>query len=203
MLETWCVAISPIPSTPEQFGEPSFRVYSGGDDSKLRFRTCNWNDGTLAESLPALESRGHDAGVTAILPLFRQEDGNEIVVTGSYDENIRLFSVPPFGKPRSLAESVLGGGVWRLNLVDLDTTPSQAYKWRARILASCMHAGTRVLELSKGADDEYQFRVLGRFEEHKSMNYGSDFQPGWKDKLSVVSTSFYDKLLCLWEFEMA
>lgn len=205
MLETWCVAISPVPATPEQCGdESSFRVYSGGDDSKLRFRSCNWNwdDGTLAESLPALESRGHDAGVTAILPLLRQEDGHELVVTGSYDEHIRLFSVPPFGKPRSLTESVLGGGVWRLNLVDLDTNPSQNYNWRARILASCMHAGTRVVELLKTADDEYQFRVLGRFEEHKSMNYGSDFQPGWKDKLSIVSTSFYDKLLCLWEFDL-
>ena len=33
-------------------------------------------------------SRGHNAGVTAILPL----PGTELVVTGSYDEHIRLFS---------------------------------------------------------------------------------------------------------------
>jgi diphthamide biosynthesis protein 7 len=48
-------------------------------------------------------------------------------------------------------------------------------------------------------DGEYRFNVLSRFEEHKSMNYGSDFQPGVEDKLQVVSTSFYDKLLCVWE----
>jgi diphthamide biosynthesis protein 7 len=197
-LETWCVAISHMPAAPTQ----SFRVYSGGDDSILRFRTCNWNDGDLTESLPALQSRGHDAGVTAILPLFEEEAGNELVVTGSYDEHIRLFLVPPFGRPKNLIEGKLGGGVWRLKLIDLDTTPGHEYGWRARILASCMHAGTRVVELLKTADGEYRLQVLGRFEEHKSMNYGSDFQPGWRDKLAVVSTSFYDKLLCLWEFDM-
>jgi diphthamide biosynthesis protein 7 len=209
MLETWCVAISPSvpvtaqPEEGQETGEMAFRVYSGGDDSTLRLRTCTWSEGNITESLPAVESRGHDAGVTAILPLLKQEDGNELIVTGSYDEHIRLFSVPPFGKPKSLAELRLNGGVWRLKLINLDTAPSQGYIWRARILASCMHAGARVVELLKTVDGDYGFAVLGRFEEHKSMNYGSDFQPGWKDKLSVVSTSFYDKLLCLWEFELA
>ncbi len=209
MLETWCVSISPVLPAPGQSdqakgtGDMSFRVYSGGDDSKLRLRTCNWIDWSLAESLPALESRGHDAGVTAILPLLGQDDGHELVVTGSYDEHIRLFAVPPFGKPKNLAEKCLGGGVWRLKLIDMDTSPNRGYNWRARILASCMHAGARVVELAETVDGQHQFRVLGRFEEHKSMNYGSDFQPGWKDKLSVVSTSFYDKLLCLWELDMA
>jgi diphthamide biosynthesis protein 7 len=207
-LEAWCTVISPIPAAPTGADETqeieglSFRVYSGGDDSMLRSRICNWNEGSLAESLPALESRGHDAGVTAILPLFAQ-DGHDLVVTGSYDEHIRLFLVPPFGRPKSLAEGMLGGGVWRLNLIDLDTNYNQSYSWRARILASCMHAGTRVVELLKTMTGEYLFKVLGRFEEHKSMNYGSDIQPGWKNRLSVVSTSFYDKLLCLWELEIA
>ncbi|KAK3301481.1 uncharacterized protein B0H64DRAFT_414921 [Chaetomium fimeti] len=208
-LEAWCAVISSVPTAliradeTKETKELSFRVYSGGDDSMLRSRTCNWNEGSLAQSLPALESRGHDAGVTAILPLFAQEDNHELVVTGSYDEYIRLFLVPPFGRPKNLAEGMLGGGVWRLNLIDLDTNSCPSYSWRARILASCMHAGSRVVELLRTAAGEYRFKVLGRFEEHKSMNYGSDFQPGWKNRLSVVSTSFYDKLLCLWEFDMA
>jgi diphthamide biosynthesis protein 7 len=207
-LETWCVAISPVPTASEQStgqqtaGESTFRVYSGGDDSALRYKTCTWNDGDLTESLSAVESRSHDAGVTTILPLFAQEDGRELVVTGSYDEHIRLFAVPAFGRPKKLAESGLGGGVWRLKLVDVDRKPNQSYTWRARILASCMHAGARVVELLRTAGDAYQFRVLGRFEEHKSMNYGSDFQTVREDTLHVVSTSFYDKLLCMWELEM-
>ncbi|AEO67751.1 uncharacterized protein THITE_2116755 [Thermothielavioides terrestris NRRL 8126] len=207
-LETWCVAISPVLVASEPLNERQeacrspFRVYSGGDDSMLRFKTCSWNEGAMVESVSGLASRGHDAGVTAILPLALQEDGNELVVTGSYDEHIRLFEVPSSGKPKSLAEHRLGGGVWRLKLIDLNTTANQSYIWRARMLASCMHAGVRVVELLKTMSGGYRFRVLGRFEEHQSMNYGSDFQPGWMEKLSVVSTSFYDKLLCLWEFEM-
>ncbi|KAL2170401.1 hypothetical protein VTG60DRAFT_4887 [Thermothelomyces hinnuleus] len=208
-LEAWCVVISPRPTITmppgevEESGQLSFKVYSGGDDSMLRSRRCNWSEGGFIQSHPACESRGHDAGVTAILPLLVQDDGHELVATGSYDEHIRLFSFPPFCRPKKLAERRLGGGVWRLNLVDLDTTPSPSYSWRARILASCMHAGARVLEVLQTLDGEYRFGILGRFEEHKSMNYGSDFQPGSKGKLSVVSTSFYDKLLCLWEFEFS
>lgn len=203
-LEAWCVVISPnlgLPRARETY-DVSCRVYTGGDDSILRYRTCTWSANSMTASLPAMQARGHDAGVTAILPLFEDKDGNELVVTGSYDEQIRLFSVPNLGRASSLAESCLGGGVWRLKLIDMERTHSQEYKWRVRMLVSCMHAGARVVELVESREGEHQFRVLGRFEEHKSMNYGSDFLPGWKDKLSVVSTSFYDKLLCFWELEM-
>ena len=43
---------------------------------------------------------------------------------------------------------------------------------------------------------------MARFEEHKSMNYGSDVQPNSDTVKSIVSTSFYDKLLCLWRFDL-
>lgn len=50
-----------------------------------------------------------------------------------------------------------------------------------------------------------RFEVLATFEENESMNYGSDVQPrkeNGEDKgdLTVVSTSFYDKRVCLWKF---
>ena len=70
------------------------------------------------------------------------------------------------------------------------------------ILASCMHAGARVLRLCKADDEPWTFEILARFEEHKSMNYGTDVQPSAGLKKSIISTSFYDKLLCLWEFDM-
>jgi diphthine methyl ester acylhydrolase len=70
-----------------------------------------------------------------------------------------------------------------------------------------MHAGARVLRLKRGGTDEtnggtWTFEILARFEEHKSMNYGSDFQPGSTGELCVISTSFYDKLLCLWNVKL-
>ena len=82
-------------------------VFSGGDDAALQcsrvksldeLRTFHWKDRGL-----------HQAGVTAILPLTP-----DLVVTGSYDDHIRLISCPQGARRQVLAEQNLGGGVWRL-----------------------------------------------------------------------------------------
>lgn len=71
------------------------------------------------------------------------------------------------------------------------------------LLASCMHAGSRIVRLAD-ASGEWTFSVLAKFEEHKSMNYGSDVQPVQSGQeggqRTIVSTSFYDKLMCVWQF---
>ncbi|KAM7193761.1 hypothetical protein V8F20_008236 [Naviculisporaceae sp. PSN 640] len=223
-LEAWCITIAPCIDPAVPFHEKAFVLYSGGDDSILRSQTCvvleqeqdqepepDSTRCTIDCSLPPSKLRGHDAGVTAILPLPSKAGKPSLVVTGSYDDHIRLFSLSsasPYSPLRAhnLAERNLGGGVWRLKLIDIDDEPGGGgeYLWRARILASCMHAGTRVVELVQTSDGEYSFRTVGRFEEHQSMNYGSDFHPGSVEqkKLTVVSSSFYDKLMCLWEMEL-
>lgn len=87
-----------------------------------------------------------------------------------------------------------------------------------------MHAGTRIVQLNRRRggsgsgsgndddDDEWEFAVLAKFEEHKSMNYGSDVQPligggggvsgakgeEGREERVIVSTSFYDRLMCVW-----
>lgn len=84
-----------------------------------------------------------------------------------------------------------------------------------------MHAGTRIVQViheekkKKKEDDdeeeEWTFHVLAKFEEHESMNYGSDVQPDLKKekkkeekekKKKIVSTSFYDRRMCLWTVEI-
>ncbi|KAI1458544.1 WD40-repeat-containing domain protein [Annulohypoxylon moriforme] len=213
-LEAWTVAFSPI--KPENFQQ--LTVYSGGDDSKLFARKYAFNpkricgeDDSIETPYPTIGIRGHEAGVTAILPLDIQLDSlNSVVVTGSYDDRIRVFAIYDYDIVLSnsgiLAEENLGGGVWRLKLIDLQNTAGEkeGHRWTALILASCMHAGSRVLEITgETATKSCDIKVLGRFEEHKSMNYGSDFQPGSEregKKLRVISTSFYDRLLCLWEY---
>lgn len=71
------------------------------------------------------------------------------------------------------------------------------------LLASCMHAGTRIVRLTQGRDNSWNFEVLAKFEEHQSMNYGTDVQPTEGELTqSIISTSFYDKLLCLWKIEL-
>lgn len=199
-------------------------IHSGADDSKLLSTTCFFNGGQcnsagddgdiMTMPYPTVTAKGHTAGVTAILPLsLTILDGSGIVATGSYDDCLRIYSIHPqvggvmLRPPKLLAEQNLGGGVWRLVLVKLDYLKRESdvpqTHWSALILASCMHAGCRVLEISGDYTDFCQIKVLGRFEEHKSMNYGSDFQPGTElggRPLLCVSTSFYDRLLCLWEF---
>lgn len=85
------------------------------------------------------------------------------------------------------------------------TSHSPAYT--TTLLASCMHAGTRILRLTRGEDSVWRIDVIAKFTEHQSMNYGSDVQPvasghGDARTRTVVSTSFYDKLLCLWKVDL-
>jgi len=236
LAEAWTVAIAPKPSSSGEHpvrGEPQrFTVYSGGDDSAAMYMCCSLDgetqdgqardgpaeddpargDGLPLRTLyPPARIKGHTAGVTSILPLpLRLRDGAEIVVTGSYDDYIRVYAIQHQAGPasvsraRSLAEENLGGGVWRLKLLDIATESTDELlgseiPWMVDLLVSCMHAGVRLLRILGDGDGDCRIRVVARFQEHRSMNYGSDFQPvtGSGERL-CVSTSFYDRLLCLW-----
>ncbi|KAF4121545.1 diphthine methyl ester acylhydrolase [Geosmithia morbida] len=188
-LEAWSIAFAPDPST-------STTVYSGGDDSVLS---------------PVSVKGQHGAGVTAIEPLNLHDlDGSRLVITGSYDDRIRLFSIcdPPqsYGmkKVKLLMEENLDGGVWRLDVVDV-VESGDGGGVTVRILVSCMYAGARLVRIFRDANGgEWKCGVLGRFEEHESMNYASAVVPGsiggGGGELTCISTSFYDKKLCLWDY---
>ena len=222
-LEAWCIAFSP--SVQGRGGsETHYTVYCGGDDSTLRYNTYSVGRGTATtapsaerSSFSAVAIKGqHIAGVTAILPLsLHDQTGARLVVTGSYDDHVRLLAIHDLDETcgvkrvRLRAEENLGGGVWRLDLMSHRTTAEEDGGPRVTILASCMHAGSRIIELRRrvgeGQEEEWTFAVLARFEEHQSMNYGSAFmrsRQGPSDRLTwaCVSTSFYDKLLCLWDW---
>lgn len=204
-LEAWTVAwsSSTLADRPEE-------LYSGGDDSALcKTFTGSW----LSESTCGLEfprnqllssdRKTHGAGVTAILPLGSVEEGGvEVLVTGSYDEFIRVMVLSADHRPSPvLAEKRLGGGVWRLKR--LDTKPlDQDAELRFRVLASCMHAGARVLEIRRSKEGNWTIDILAKFEEHESMNYASDVQPrpnrDGTNVTTIVSSSFYDRKLCVW-----
>lgn len=193
-------------------------VYSGGDDSRLRFvEISSLNQLRVDAAALSLRSTGgtagmpgHDAGVTAILPLPIDADaGKNILLTGSYDDKVRVFAAfdhradARSTRPKVLTELDLGGGVWRLKfLKDYDTCFEAETVVRYRVLASCMFVGAKVLEVEGSKAGEWTIRVLATFEEHESMCYASDVKPGDNDKAVLcVSSSFYDRLLCLWKFE--
>ncbi|KAL9113036.1 MAG: hypothetical protein Q9187_007675 [Circinaria calcarea] len=162
---------------------------------------------TSMEAL-SYDSKIHGAGVTAILPVQHLSEAySEIVLTGSYDEYIRVLVPRPNQKWKVAAEQRLGGGVWRLKLLGRESDDSYAnVQTRFKVLASCMHAGSRILEVCWHSDRQWTIGVLARFEEHESMNYASDairltdISHNHGQTTTVVSTSFYDKRLCVWTF---
>ena len=68
-----------------------------------------------------------------------------------------------------------------------------------------MHAGARILEVQRAENGKWRIDVLAKFVEHESMNYASTGRskigPQGLECFVIVSTSFYDKKLCLWEFK--
>jgi diphthamide biosynthesis protein 7 len=110
-LEPWTLAFS---------GNGSTNVLSGGDDIVLQYSYMNHLQG---RTLLWQDSRIHQAGITAILPL-----ASNLVITGSYDDHIRLISYPTIGSGRRqvLAEQDLGGGVWRIKLIEAIHLPHRA-----------------------------------------------------------------------------
>lgn len=103
-LEAWTLAFTP----------QSSNVLSGGDDIVLQCSAIN--EDAQDPTLLWKDRRTHGAGITAILPL-----SDVLIVTGSYDDHIRLLSAPSTGRRQLLAELNLGGGVWRLKVLHRGT----------------------------------------------------------------------------------
>ena len=186
------------------------------------------------------DRKSHTAGVVAILPLCPPPHPTHTsipILTGSYDEHIRLFvldTTSPILKRSLIFEEKLGGGVWRLKLMHESTTPSTSTpdnRYSALILASCMHGGVCILRLTYDPPAPntnttttntavassssplfaerhgWHMKILGKFTKgHESMNYGSDFrverdEDGQRTgEYTIVSTSFYDQVVCVWKF---
>lgn len=220
-------------------GKEHLMLFSGDDFGSLRVHCFAgdgdgdegggmlWTDGQFpAQTMEvSVGRRHHGAGVTAILPLFT-EGGETVMLTGSYDEYLRVYKFA--GQGSVLAEERLGGGVWRLKVItEVKEEPLAAERasnmMRARsylVLASCMHAGVRIVRVTYSTSKEgdwpvagkWDIKVLTQFTEHESMNYASDARRGGEvggggnqteeerdSSLLCVSSSFYDKRVCVWK----
>lgn len=190
-------------------------LYSGGDDSALCVHAsvpdnvqCDNPDSERSDDQVEMQitrlsknSKIHEAGVTAILPLGKNEAGEIMIATGSYDERLRLLRCSSqSGNCQLEAEAKMGGGVWRLCLIG--HRPTQIPRGNTfRILASCMHGGPRIVELHWTSEGKWSIMILARFSGHESMNYASGILKDEEPGLNIVSSSFYDRKLCLWRFE--
>lgn len=227
-IEVWYIAFDQTPTISKPCN-----LYAGDDFGALRCHQLVQSDdidedeespkefGSLfpAQVQQSSTDRGrfHTAGVTAILPLRESNStdgsGSKIVVTGSYDEYIRVYKHSPIPREREvLAELCLEGGVWRLRLL-LDKTNQEDNVRSLLIYASCMHAGSRIVRIEHDMTaDSWNIAVLAKFTEHESMNYASGVwnanaldsaaDESTTRRLTCVSSSFYDKRLCLWQVDI-
>lgn len=216
-LEAWTCAFLLQTVTPKDTStlEPVMpNVLSGGDDAVLAQSTLP-NDfapdnGKFKTSTPWMNTRIHQAGVTAVLPVTLDFDEDvssvpEILITGSYDDHIRVLRIPTpknqLRQPLTIGEKNLGGGVWRVKMVKHIRPSTDGSKKHCIDLAvCCMYAGAKIVKLSgNSAEGPWQIEIVAQFTEHQSMCYGLDFST---TSLSTVflSCSFYDKRLCLWRW---
>lgn len=223
----------------------TLHILSGGDDSQLLvssieapfeeyIKTRNLYLDLHEPTKRLTEKRTHEAGIVhicnlgphpvhlaqAVQPNHDIEPAQYLVLTGSYDENLRLFLFSPANPNRSmtmlnlLSELNLGGGVWRIIL--LDTYDAASHQSRDYILLIAAHtAGACIVRLSctqaEGDTWKYEFKVEKWFTEgHESLVYAvaakKAVPPGeavstWDNKTwDIISTSFYDKKVCDWQW---
>lgn len=202
-LEAWITAFSPTSWNPRS-------IFSGGDDATLMSHV----EHTPGEWTPGLRDRKtHGAGVTALLPLQLSGElsSERLLLTGSYDDRLRVLDLgsargTTLRRPTVVRELDLGGGVWRIKVLgqsqdDVDGRSTV----KLTLAVACMYAGAFVVEVSlvKECDEVWvcELDIMQHMEEHESMCYGVDARPSRSGTAhSLVSCSFYDKRLCLWQW---
>ena len=185
-----------------------------------------------------IDKKTHKAGVTAILALTPQSipvasHTNNPILTGSYDESIRLHLLNSATCTHdTVLERSLDGGVFDLRLMDerVEASIDRGEIYSALVLASCMHAGVRILRIThdsaaKHGDEEgssggagggrdatdetqgWKMDVVMNFTKgHESIVYASDFRKERDEdgrctgEYTIVSTSMYDCQICVWTF---
>jgi diphthamide biosynthesis protein 7 len=227
MIEVWFVALAAMTQSSQESEKKQNTIpfmYTGNDFGSLHTRRFvshggkgQGNEEPLSPLLLEHDDRArhHTAGVTAIIPLpVPLVDDAPVLLTGSYDEGLRVYHATRRGEV--LVEEGLGGGVWRLQLLDpkevvKSNNAGDIREQHFLVLASCMHGGTRVVRVlwkQEGQSSEWSIEVLAEFTEHESMNYASDVwkgvgadtssQVGELSELLCVSSSFYDRRVCVW-----
>ena len=154
-------------------------IYTGGDDSKFR-----GFDIRCSPESPVFVNKSHMSGVTSIQSSIHHE---HYIANGSYDEIVNIWDNRKM--KTSLATINVGGGVWRV-------------KWepfgKLFLLTACMHNGFHVIDVQNV--DNSKLELYTSFLDHESLAYGCDWCYDINEKYLVASASFYDHLLCVWDF---
>ena len=151
------------------------------------------------------DAKTHTAGVTALLPLPLPEMESEFILTGSYDEYVRVVVPNTTKRWKCRAEVRLGAGIWRLKLLRKRMRGSHH---TFLVLASCTTAGAAVLDAVCDRKGRWRIDVVGRLDKQPGLCYGGDAVlraiAGEDEKsegccLTIVTVSFYEKKVHSWQ----
>ncbi|KAB2066739.1 hypothetical protein ERO13_A09G171200v2 [Gossypium hirsutum] len=155
-------------------------VYTGSDDCKFK---C-WDMRDNPSRMVFQNSKVHKMGVCCIA---KSPTDPNTILTGSYDEYLRVWDLRCISRPVNETSVCLGGGVWRIKHHPFVS---------GLVLAACMHNGFAIVKI--GDEKPEVFEAYGQ---HGSLAYGADWQrakllPG--GSTIVATCSFYDRLLRVW-----
>ena len=188
------------------------RFLSGGDDCTMKIWDLRINNNKPIHN----DSKTHQAGVTTAQ---WHPELEHIFVTGSYDEYIRIWDDRQLKKPiieehtgkysalvlnSFLIHFTLAGGVWRTKWKTMKSNN------RSYLAVSCMQGGSAIYDVNNLIDSKITWQQLYHHIDDSSnhLAYGIDFlndddhENEMKSKLVVVSCSFYDNSLSVWEGEI-
>lgn len=150
-------------------------VYTGGDDTFFHVY-----DLRADEVQQIVKNKCHIAGVTSFLSYDESR-----LMTGSYDEHLRIFDTRNWREP--LSELPLGGGIWRIKSSKCDPQ---------YVLCACMYYNFSVCRIDESMSNSEVVAVLSA---HESICYGADWAPrkGCDGKQVIATCSFYDKKMCV------
>lgn len=101
-------------------------------------------------------------------------------------------------------ELSLGGGVWRLNLIE---NYRVGMVMHFVVLISCCLAGCKIVRIEydprQEGEEMWKMEVVAEFTEgHQSLVYACDAKRDGQvtGNYTIVSTSYYDKKICVWEW---
>lgn len=180
--ESWKAHDFEVWTTSFDIHQPQL-VYSGSDDCK--FSCWDLRDGP--SKLAFRNSKVHTMGVTCIA---KNPTDPNTVLTGSYDEYLRVWDLRSISKPVNETSTCLGGGVWRIKYHPFLS---------GLVLAACMHNGFSIVKINGDKTE-----VIETYSKHESLAYGADwhrdvsFHEGKRYSTLVATCSFYDQLLRIW-----
>eukprot|EP01018_Ginkgo_biloba_P024126 Gb_35503 [translate_table: standard] len=132
-------------------------LYSGADDCNF----CGWDLRENSDHSIFRNTKSHRMGVCSIQ---KSPEWEYSVITGSYDECLRLWDMRLMERPVVQESVCLGGGVWKLKC-----HPSNGNL----VLAACMHNGFAIVRLEKDG-----LKIAEEYKGHESLAYGADWFKG-------------------------